>query len=100
MIWGTIMMKKTYTPTKYLVRESHHSTLVSFAPPLNLGFPRCLCSASSKGGSCTAVQIALAITGGCTAFALGGSISSSHAKQGKSTSFKGVWPFLYSMRLI
>jgi len=52
MIWGTIMMKKTYTPTKYL--------------------------------------IALAITGGCTAFALGGSISSKHSKPSSDTSIYGV----------
>lgn len=52
MIWGSIMMKKTYTMKKYL--------------------------------------IAAAITGGCTMFALGGEITSKHAKKSADTTYFGV----------
>lgn len=52
MIWGTLMMRRTYPAQKYL--------------------------------------IALMITGGCTAFALGGSITSKHAKKSAETSIYGV----------
>uniref|UniRef100_A0A7R9SV47 Uncharacterized protein n=1 Tax=Polyblepharides amylifera TaxID=1486889 RepID=A0A7R9SV47_9CHLO len=52
MVWGSIMMRRTYTPKKYL--------------------------------------IALMITGGCTAFLLGGDVTSKHAKKSHETSTYGV----------
>lgn len=52
MIWGSLIMRRTYPAQKFL--------------------------------------IALMVTGGCTAFALGGSLSSKHAKKSAETSMYGV----------